>query len=242
MRRRTLGLILAAGRGSRVQAVLSPDEPVKAMIKIHGERLIEHAIDFLGDSVDEKAVLTFPSPEYQTLDALVHSQNIRILKQKGQHKRLPTMLELPYLLFMQYHFSSDREFLKGFDSILTVPCDLVFQDVDIPQMLDFHYRRLKNPADSQITFLASDNVDEKKPTWFLCRDSRVYKMKTSQPKSSEKEYIASKQAGVYIFSRGMLMHLYRIILGFRWNTAYRYPTTGSWVDFGDPKNILQFRK
>lgn len=152
------------------------------------------------------------------------------------------MLELPYLLFMQYYFSSDREFLKSFDSILTIPCDLFFQDVDIPQMLDFHYRRLKNPADCQITFLASDNLEEKKPTWFLCRDSRVYKMKTSQPKSSEKEYIASKQAGVYIFSKGMLTHLYRIILGFRWNTAYRYSTTGSWMDYGDAQNVLKSRK
>ena len=233
---------MAAGRGSRVQSVLLPDEPVKAMIKIKGERLIEHAIDFLRDSVDEIAVLTYPSQEYQTVDALVQSKNIRILKQRGKHKKLPTMLELPYLLFMQYYFSSDREFLKSFDSILTMPCDLNFHDVDIPQMLDFHYRRLKISADCQITFLASDSLEEKKPTWFLCRDSRVYKMKTSQPKSAEKEYIASRQAGVYIFSRGMLKHLYRIILGFRWNTAYRYPTTGSWTDFGDPKNILQFRK
>lgn len=242
MKHKTLGLILAAGRGSRVQSVLMPDEPVKAMLKIHGKRLIEHAINFLGDAVDEEAVLSFPSPEYQTLDALVESKNIRILKQRGRHKKLPTMLELPYLLFMQYYFSPDREFLQGFDSILTMPCDLVFQDVDLRQMLDFHYEKLQNPAHCQITFLASDSLDEKKPTWFLCRDSRVYKMKTSRPKSSEKEYIASRQAGVYIFSRGMLKHLYRILLGFRWNTAYRYSTTGSWIDFGDSQNVLKSRK
>lgn len=225
-----------------MQSVLLPDEPVKAMLKMDGKRLVEHAMDFLGDSVDEKAVLTFPSPEYQTLDALVQSKNIRILKQRGKHKKLPTMLELPYLLFMQYYFSPDREFLKGFDSILTMPCDLVFHDVDLCQMLDFHYEKLQNPAHCQITFLARDDLQVEKPTWFLCKDSRVYKMKTLEPKSSEKNYITSRQAGVYIFSRGMLKHLYRILLGFRWNTAYRHKTDGNWIDFGDPKNVLKSRK
>lgn len=242
MRRKTLGLILGAGRGSRVQAVLTPDEPVKAMLKINEKRLIEHAIDFLGDSVNEKAVLTFPSPEYQTLDGLVQSKNIRVLKQKGKHKKLPSMLELPYLLFMQYYFSADKKFLKGFDSILTMPCDLVFQDVHIQRMLDFHYQKLKHPSHCQITFLASDDLQAERPTWFHCRDFRVYGMKSSEPKSSEKEYVASKQAGIYIFSKGMLRHLYRIMLGFRWNTAYRHTTDGSWIDFGDAQNVLKSRE
>ena len=76
---KTLGLILAAGKGSRVQKVLESDEPVKAMIKIDNGRLIDKSICFLDKIVSEIAVLTFPDPSSENLD--------RRVREKGPYPR-----------------------------------------------------------------------------------------------------------------------------------------------------------
>ena len=90
---KTLGLILAAGEGSRVQSVLEEDEPTKAVIKIGDERLIGKSIYFLEGVVSETVVLSFPSITYESLDQIVQEKGLKVLKQKAKHRKLPTLLE-----------------------------------------------------------------------------------------------------------------------------------------------------
>jgi len=45
MKNKTLALVLAAGKGSRVMHLLEEDEPVKAMIKIGEKRLIDLVLE-----------------------------------------------------------------------------------------------------------------------------------------------------------------------------------------------------
>jgi len=238
---KTLGLILAAGEGYRVQNVLGEDETSKAMIKIGDERLIDKSIHFLEGVVSETAVLSFPSIPYESLDKIVQEKGLKVLKQKAKHRKLPTLLELPYILFMQYHLSLDRNYLQDFDSILTMPSDLVFENVDIGRMVDFHNARLKTPHNRQITILSREGTNGGRADMFKIDVDRIMGMKKYEGQKLD-GYNVSRQAGVYIFSQAILKHPYWALFGFKHNDVYRYLTQGSWLDFGNPETILNMRR
>jgi len=238
---KTLGLILAAGEGYRVQNVLGEDEPTKAMIKIGDKRLIHKSIHFLEGVVSETAVLSFPSISYESLDKIVQEKGLKVLKQKAKHRKLPTLLELPYILLMQYHLSSDRSYLQDFDSILTMPSDLVFENVDIGRMVDFHNANLKTSHNRQITILSREGTEGGRADMFKIDGYRIIGMRKYEGQKLD-GYEVSTQVGIYIFSRGILKHPYWVLLGFNHNDVYRYLTQGSWIDFGNPENVLNLRQ
>ena len=126
MAHKTLALILAGGKGSRVKHLLNEDEPVKAMIKAGNKRLIDLVLDSL-EGVDARtAMLSYPSEQYQSLDELAESREVKVLKELASHMKVPYLLELPLVLLAQYHLSQDSKYLKSFDSIITLPYDVVF--------------------------------------------------------------------------------------------------------------------
>lgn len=242
MGNKTLGLLLAAGEGSRVRVVLEADEPVKPLIKLDGRRLIDHSIASVIDIVDEVAVLSFPSSEYESLDEGVRQyEGVKVLKQKAKHRKLPSLLELPYFLLTQYHFSGDRRYLQGFDSILILPCDLVFENVDLSALVDFHNNRLQNPNIRQITLLSKRESGGGNTQLFKMNGDRVIGMKKFEGREFE-GYEASTQAGVYIFSRGILRNPLSALLGFRTVSVYNHLTSGAWTDYGDPTNVAASRQ
>ena len=141
---------------------------------------------------------------------------------------------------MQYHLSSDRSYLQDFDSILTIPCDLVFENIDIGSMVNFHDARLENPHNRQITILSRKGTDGGRADMFKIDGERIMGMRKYEGQELD-GYEVSRQAGVYIFSQGILKYPYWVLFGFKHNEAYRYLTQGSWIDFGNPDNILKAR-
>ena len=241
MGNKILGLLLAAGEGSRVRGVLEADEPVKPLIKLGGTRIIDRSIASVVDIADEVAVLSFPSAKYKPLDDIVRQyEGVKVLKQKSKHRKLPSLLELPYVLLTQYHFSGDRRYLQGFDSILTLPCDLVFENVDLSALVDFHNSKLQNSNRKQITLLSKRESEGGNTQLFKMDDGRVIAMKKFEGREVE-GYEASTQAGVYVFSRGFLRNPLRALLGFRAVSVYNHLTSGTWTDYGNPANVVASR-
>ncbi len=239
---KTLGLLLAAGEGSRVREVLEADEPVKPLIKIDGSRLTDQSIATVADTVDEIAVLSFPSAEYEPLDERVRQYDgVKLLKQKAKHRKLPTLLELPYVLLTQYHFSGDSGYLRGFDSILTLPTDLIFEGVDLSELVDFHNSRLQNPNARQITLLSKTQSTGGNTQLFKMDGDRVMGMRKFEGQEVD-GYKASTQAGVYVFSRGFLRNPLSALFGFRAVAVYNHLTSGTWTDYGNPLNVIASRR
>ena len=228
-----LALILAAGEGSRIKHLLSEDEPVKAMLKVGDERIIEKALGALDGVEVDKAVLSFPASPYDSLDVLVQGYDgVRLLQQKAPHKKLPTMLELPFILFWQYHFSKDKKFLKSYDAILTMPCDLLFENADLANFVKLYEKWGKHPLKRKIVVLSKLRQEGGRCDLFKKEDERIFKMKKFEGEIPE-GWQAITQAGVYIFSKGMLQNPFGFLLGFKRNLALQYLLESDWVDYGD---------
>jgi len=234
---KTLGLILAAGKGTRVKDLLTPDAQVKAMLKVgddeqtDGKRLIEHSFQFLEGAVDEIAVLTFPTLEFSGLDAVVEERGAKVIKQKAKNKGWFDLVDLPEVLINQYFFDKENDYLRGFDSILTMPCDLVFYGVDLAEMVDLHNQRLLSPGSRQMTMLSSLGGFERRAENFKVKNDRIVSWRKYKGKEL-KGYKVCSQAGVYIFSKGLLSHPYMIARWFGGNFVYRHLTSGRWENFG----------
>lgn len=244
MSNRTLALVMAAGKGTRIKKYLSEDEPVKPLVKIGEKRLIDLAIGQLDDLPVLSAVLTYPSAEYNALDDWIRHfyPNARLLYQHATHKDLPPVLEFAYVLLSQYHLSRDRSFLKGFDAIMTLPADLVLSGVKLDEMIDFHYSNMGPCAGRQMTMLSRDIMldSTQRVDLFKMDGSRIIRMKRSKEKEIE-GYAPSAQAGVYIFSRNLLNNPLMLFGRFRFNSVLRYRTEGSWIDYGLPENLNRVR-
>lgn len=234
---KTLGLILAAGKGNRIKDFLTEDEPVKAMLRIGNKRLIDLAIESLGFNI-EKAVLSAPSSEFASLDKRVNEYRIPLLKQKAKHRNLPTLLELPHILLTQYYFSQDREYLQSFDAILTVSCDLALNRVDLREMLEFHYEHSRTQDQRQVTFLCKRNSGKGVSRLLKTKKDRVLSIKKGKPSHG---YESLSLGGIYVISRGLLRNPLMALLGYRHNLVHRYITKGDWIDYGDPFNVEKLR-
>lgn len=150
---KNLGLVLAAGKGSRVEHLLDSDEVVKPMLKIKNNRLIDFSLEALEKLDVEGAVLSYPSSEYEELDKRVKECGFKVLKQKAEHRKVFYLFELPRILLTQYHRSCDSGYLRSFDNILTIPSDLILEGVDLEGMLEFHMGCLRSPRHSFMTMI-----------------------------------------------------------------------------------------
>ena len=242
MTNKTLGLIFAGGEGSRVREVLGEDEKVKAMIKIGRVRLVDICLKYMRDSgVDDIAVLSYPSELYSDLDKRVEEHGVKVLKQKVKHRKLWSILALPYILLTQYHFSKDKEFLQGFDNLLTMPCDMVFENIDLKGLLNFHNSQLTDPMNRQLTMLCGKWTGKGKVELFNMEGDKIIGRKKYKG-HIENGYEALNPAGVYVLSEGILREPYMLIFGFKRNAVYRYLLDGSWKDFGNPDVVRASRK
>ena len=241
MTHKTLGLLLAAGEGSRVKEVLTADEPIKPLIKVNGRALIEHSLSYVLGVTDEVVVLSFPSAEFKPLDDKVSQyEGVKVLKQKAKRRKLPSLLELPYVLLTQYHFSADRDYLHEFDAILTMPCDLVFDGVDLSELVNFHHEHLQNPNGRQITLLSKSELGGGNSQLFKMDGGRVVGMRRFAGEAVD-GYESSTQAGVYVFSRGILRNPLSLLFGFKAVAVYNHLTSGTWIDYGNPQNVRASR-
>lgn len=239
MSHKLLWLVLAGGEGSRVRHLLKEDEPTKPMINISGKRLIEIALEEAGKIECEPAVLTYPSELYESLDKLIEQKGVRVLKQQAQHRKLPHLLQLPYIIRSQYR-SPDCEYLASFDSILTYACDIVYDGVDFRAMVDFHNRNLASPDERQITILSKRGVH-----------GRAYNFKVESGRLTSVKWFSSQQAegynpyvssGVYIFSGAVLKNPWGLLLGLNYNKVLIFETEGSWKDVGNPQVLKAIRQ
>lgn len=237
-----LALILAAGEGSRIKHLLSEDEPVKAMLKVGEKRIIEKALGALDGVEVDKAVLTFPSQQYGSLNRLIESyEGVTLLSQKAPHKKLPTMLELPFILFWQYHLSKDAKFLKSYDAILTMPCDLLFENADLENFVKLYERWGDHPLKRKIAVLSKTRQEGGRCDLFLKEEERIFKMQKFKG-DIPNGWQATTQAGVYIFSKAMLQFPLGFLLGFKRNLALQYLLESDWEDFGNPENLARIRQ
>jgi NDP-sugar pyrophosphorylase family protein len=233
---KTLGLILAAGKGNRIKNFLNKDEPVKAMLRIGNKRLIDLAIESLNGI--EKAVLSSSSPEFNSLNEKVSKYGIPLLMQKAKHRNLPTLLELPHILLTQYYLSQDREYLQSFDAIMTVSCDLALNGVDLKDMLEFHYEHSRTQNQRQVTFLCKRNSGKEVSRLVKTRKHRVLDIKKGK---SFHGYESLSLGGIYVISQGLLRNPLMALLGYRHNLVYRYLTKRDWIDYGNPISIEKLR-
>jgi hypothetical protein len=107
-------------------------------------------------------------------------------------------------------------------------------------MIRFHNSRLRDPLDSQVTILSRRGVNGGRADLFQMDGDRIVGMRKYEGQEIG-DYEVSTQAGVYIFSRGILRNPLRVLFGFKYNKVYRYLTLGTWVDYGIPENVVRAR-
>lgn len=246
MPHKTLALVLAGGEGSRVRHHLQEDEQTKPMIRTSKDgdtRLIDLILDSIECLDAEKAVLSYPSEEFAELDRRV-AKRTRVLKQWAANRKfirsLPHLLELPYILLTQYHWSEDRDYLQSFDSILTAPCDIVLNGVDLGDFLRFHYEHLESPVQKQVTILSRLDRYSGRAALFKMDGSRIVGLRRYRgfPLVG---YEVSTQAGIYLVSKGSLKTP-EVVLPLRHNKFLRYLTHGDWIDYGNPETLQRLRE
>ncbi len=238
---KVLALILAAGEGSRVAHLYNEDEPVKPMLKVGKERLIEKALHVLDPLPIEKAVLSFPSEKYNSLHSLVEERGVKLLLQKAKQRKLPTLLELPYILLWQFHFSKDKEYLQSFDHILTLPSDLILNSDDLAGLVDLHTTNDLPKLKRRITILSRTKREDERGDIFLMEGDRILK-RLSYSEPTPERCRATHQAGVYLFSKALLKNPLAIMLGMRYTMGKMYLTKNEWEDFGNPDNVERARR
>ncbi len=240
MGNKTLALVLAAGEGKSVKHLLGEDEPTKAMIKIGEKRLIDLVLDSLEGLDVEKAVLSYPADSYGTLDERVKQRNVKVLKQKLWHMGLPYATELPVILLIQYHLSKDKNYLQSFDSVTTLPCDIVLKDVDLKDLLRFHYNNIDGARDRQVTMVSKKGLGSGRAELFKMHGRRIIG-RIPYKGQRVKSYEILTQAGIYIFSRELLRTPFFALPTLNSIKLLAYQTHGDWIDYGNPYELQKFR-
>lgn len=246
MEHKTLVLVLAAGEGSRIRDQLQEDEPVTAMIKTGNRKLIDFVLDSLA-AVDVEnadlhiAILSYPEERYSGLERKAANLGLRVLTQKAKHRKLPYMLELPYILYSQFHRSNDSMYLQGFNSIVTLPVDKVIGTQDINGLLNLHFSHLRGPQDRQVTMLSRKGFYQAcKAELFRTVNDEVVERKKYDGISLEGYELVS-QAGVFAFSRGFLQHpilsAIQVLGGSDEARIFRYLGNTPWMDYGRPETL-----
>ncbi len=240
MSEKILAIVLAGGAGTRVGDLYNDDEPVKAMLKLGDSRLIEKSLSVFDDMDIDLSVLSFPDPKYDSLRNLVESCNVHCFDQKAKQRKLPVMLELPYILLWQYHFSKDSRLLKSYDHILTIPCDLILETEDIKNVIKLHLKNYMKNRKKRVTILSRMRQEGEFGNHFLMDGTRILKMRSVRLPIEEGE-ISTTQAGVYIFSKALLRNPIPFFVDMRLVNAQMQLTENSWVDYGLRENILKER-
>lgn len=237
MTTKTLAIILAAGVGNRVSHLYTDDEPNKPMLKIGDKRLIEINIELIKQIGIDCAVLTYPNDQYHTLHEIIKHHNVRLLYQTAKQRKLPSLLELPYILAWQYYFSCDRKYLRSFDHVITLPCDMILNKDDMKNMISTHKNNHHEKIKRKITILSKPKKENEHGDLFLLEKTRIMALK-KYSKPIEKGWIATNQAGVYMFSQEFLRNPYPLLLGAKHVFGQMYIAKNGWIDYGEPANFI----
>lgn len=235
-----LALVLAGGEGSRIKPLLSEDEKIKPMLKVGEKRLVEVALDSLEGLDVEKAVLTFPDEKYHAMNKLVESRGIKVITQKAKHRKLPTMLELPYLLLNQFHFSKDKKWLQGFDSILTMPCDLIFNKEDLAGLVKIHREEFIPRLKKRITVLSKLREEGESGDNFTLDGTRITGFKRFKGETP-KGWLRTHQAGIFILSKAFIKNPLPFFLGPKHFHGQMFLTKNRWDDYGSYENVKKLK-
>ena len=235
-----LCLILAGGKSTRVREFLNEEEPIKQMFFIDEKRLIEHTFDLVQSIRVEKAVLSRLSDKHRLMNSLVNERGFRLLYEKAPLVKISFFVELPLVILYQYWLSSDHSYLRTFRSIMTIPSDLFFVDVDFTSFIEHHFRHLKAGKKNVFSFLSKRSTGEGRSFYFKLDGDRIIKCKkaNSQPPSC---FISYTQSGAYIFTTSFLRNPLLILKGLKGNIFTLYETNGTWIDYGDPATIKRLR-
>lgn len=235
-----LALVLAGGEGSRIKPLLGDDEKVKPMLKVGEKRLVEVALDSLEGLDVEKAVLTFPDEKYHAMNELVASRGITVITQKAKHRKLPTMLELPYLLLNQFHFSQDKKWLKSFDAILTMPCDLIFNKDDLAGLIEIYRTAEVKPKKKRIAVLSKMWEEGESGDNFTLDGNRITGFKRYKGETPE-GWFRAHQAGIFLLSRSFIQNPLPFFLGTKHFYGQMYLTKNRWEDYGSYENVKKLK-
>lgn len=256
MKYRTLCLILAAGKGERIQHLLQPEEHTKPMIKIDNRHIIDYVIDEAKQLNGNVAVLSYADEQHKSLDELMLEYRVPVLYQAAPRWKMPSVMEIPWILIGQYHRSKDKDFLQQYDSMMVFTADTLFKDIAFSEMLELHNNNMKTSSERQVTLLSkqSDSGDElfkvddahRILAWITGKKLRTKKY--SKPYSKpEKEFHESfkryeSPPGIYIISKGLLSRPWMLLCDLKQNRALMYETSGSWIDCGVPENLIKLRQ
>jgi choline kinase len=243
----TLGLILASGEGKRIEEFYTQEEPIKPMIKVKGKRLIQHQIDTISTSVDEIAVLSGNSEKYQGLEDLVKKHGAKIIYNHFRNKDNKNVFYWIKMLFAQSgNFSENRDYFNCFDSVMVLPCDKIFEEVNFQEyILQHNSNRINNSNKPKATTLSK--LGRTRNGSYKIVDLRKSGKITRMDKCSKQysgEFVTT-QSGVWTFSKEFFQYPVSSILKAYFSIhnvdLYQHITLGNWEDFGDPKNYKSQR-
>jgi NDP-sugar pyrophosphorylase family protein len=238
---KTLCLVLAAGIGRRVRYHLTDSEKIKQMMKVRSKRLIEHLLDELAVLPADIAVLSQDSHSHGKLNKLLNSRDTQVLFQKAPNWHVYFLLQLPLILFCQYYLSTDRKFLRTYDSIVIFPSDLLFTGIDFYSFLSHHWRHARTQKKPVVSLLSKRHGTGGGKCYFRTNRTMVidWRLKPPNPLDGYQSFI---QSGVYAITRSILDSPMRLLW---YRTAICltvFDTSGDWIDYGDPENIKKLRE
>jgi NDP-sugar pyrophosphorylase family protein len=232
-------LLLAGGKGTRIKHLLDDDEKIKPMLKVERKRLIDHVLHTVSDIDADKKVLTYPSREYDILNTHLRKKNIPMLFQRGKQRKLPTILELPYLLFMQYFLSDSKKELRSYDAILTMPCDILTHKDEMEEFIA-RWKKTSRPGIKEIHLFSRETPCCDSGDYFM-KDSRdvITRYRSKKPKEydSDSAWIHAHQSGIYIFSANLLRNPLTFVSGLKNISTHIYLSTKGWIDYGTPQTV-----
>ena len=103
-------------------------------------------------------------------------------------------------------------------------------------LVDYHNLMLRSPDERQMTMLSMEGKGQGKTELFMMEGARVIRRKKFEG-FTQGGYKLSTQAGVYVISRGMLMHPFMTLLGPKHNNVFRYLSIKGWADYGNPASF-----
>src|SRR3989338_2775962 len=239
---KTLGVVLAGGKGTRVEKLYTADEPIKPLLRIHGQRLIDYPLNALVEVVDEIAVVSYKSYQHERMDDHVRRTHprARVLHQTVPHKELEQK-QWAFLSIIHSQMQQNPSYLSAFDSVMTLPCDMVFERELLEEVLQAH-QKYEGRDSGIITMLSKRSPGEGDRKYLLTASNKSLAVDNERvivvSPNPMPGYSGSTQAGVWVFSAHVLEHDFGDVPNF-WERVpvYRHLTKKPWKDFGDAAAI-----